>query len=128
MIKITLEQLINSSDALRNLSQKQLKARSAYTVAKLIKAADTEMTNFNDVRVDLVKKYAEKDENGELILDENQNIKVPPENIEKFNIELQELLKTTIEINANKISIDDLEDIQFTPTEMAQLDEFIEFE
>lgn len=128
MIEIKLEQLINSSEGLKGLSQKSLKARSAYAIAKILKAADAEMTNFNETRMDLIKKYGEKDENGELKTDENGNVHIPDEVLNTFSIELQELLGTKVEINANKIRMSDLENVEFTPSEMAQLDEFIDFE
>lgn len=128
MISITLEQLINSTDGLKGLSQKSLKARSAYAVSKIIKAADAEMTTFNETRMELIKKYGEKKEDGELNSDENGNVRIPPESLNDFNKELQELLKAPVEINANKIRMEDIGDVEFTPAEMAQLDEFIEFD
>jgi hypothetical protein len=41
---------------------------------------------------------------------------------------LKEVLDTPIEINANKIKMSDVENVEFTPAEMAQLEDFIEFE
>lgn len=128
MIDITLEQLINSTDGLKKLSEKSLKARSAYIVGKLLKAADAEMTDFNSARMDLIKKYGEKDESGELKSDENGNVRIPPESLVEFNKELKDLLDTKVSINANKIDIAELENIEFTPGEMTQLEEFIEFD
>jgi hypothetical protein len=128
MISITLEQLINSTDGLKGLSQKQLKARSAYAVSKILKAADAEMNTFNETRMELIKKYGEKDETGELKSDEQGNVHIIDEMLSTFNKELQELLNTTVDINANKIKIEDIGDVEFTPAEMAQLDDFIEFD
>ena len=128
MITSTLEQLLNSTDGLKGLSQKQLKARSAYAVSKILKAADAEMTTFNDTRMELIKKYGEKDENGELKRDEQDNVHIVDDMLPTFNKELQELLNTSVDINANKIRIEDIGDVEFTPAEMAQLDEFIEFD
>ena len=112
----------------KGLSQKQLKARSAYTIAKILKAADAEMETFNNSRVDLIKKYGEKKEDGELNTDENGNVRILPEALESFNTELKELLDTSVEINANKVKIEDLGDVEFTPAEIAQLDAFIDFD
>jgi hypothetical protein len=128
MISITLEQLVNSTEGLRELGQKTLKARPAYSVAKILKAAEAEMTSFNDTRMNLIKKYGEKKEDGELNTDENGNVRIAPESLADFNKELQELLDTQVEINANKIRIEDIGDVEFTPAEMAQLDDFIEFD
>ena len=128
MIKIKLEQLINSSEGLKGLGQKSLKARSAYAVAKILKAADAEMTTFNETRMELIKKYGEKDENDELKQDDNGNVRILPEGLADFNKELNELLQSEVEISANKIQMNDIGDVEFTPTEMAQLEEFIEFD
>ena len=128
MINVTLEQLLNSSEGLKGLSQKQLKARCAYTVGKLLKNIDGELTTFNEARMNLITKYGEKDENNELIKDEKDNVHILPENIALFNKELQELLNTSVELNNNKIKISDIDSIEFTPTEMSQLEPFIDLE
>lgn len=128
MIKVTLETLVNSTEGLKGLSQKQLKARSAYAVGKILKAADAEISSFNETRMELIRKYGEKDETGELKTDENGNVRIEPDDMQNFSNELRELLNTEVEISANKIKLDDIGDVEFTPAEMAQLEDFIEFD
>lgn len=128
MINIKLEQLVNSTDGLKGLAQKSLRARPALAVAKILKAADAEMTTFNETRLNLIKKYGDKDENGEVKQDEKGNVHIPNEALDDFTKELKELLDTQVEINANKIKMSDVENVEFTPAEMAQLEDFIEFE
>ena len=128
MIKVRLEDLVNATDGLKGLSQKQLKARCAYAVGKILKSADAEIQSFNETRMELIKKYGEKDENGELKTEENGNVRIPPEGLNDFSKELRELLDTEIEISANKIKMDDIGEVEFTPAEMAQLENFIEFD
>ena len=128
MMNVTLEQLINSSDAFKALSQRQLKARPAYSVGKILKAVDAEIQDFNEARMELIKKYGEKNENDELNTDEQGNVHIPPEVLDNFNNELRDLLDTSVELNVNKIKIADIEDIDFTPGEMAQMSDFIEFD
>ena len=78
--------------------------------------------------MNLIKKYGEKDETGELITDEKGNCKISPEVMNDFNTEFSELLNSDVEINANKINLELLEDVDFTPGEMANLEPFIEME
>lgn len=127
MINVKISDLLNGTEALKKLAETQLKAKLAWQVGRILKAADTEIQSFNDTRMDLIKKYGEKDENGELITDEKGNCKVMPDGIENFSNELNELINSEIEINANKISIDSLEDKEFTPAEMSQLEPFVDF-
>lgn len=128
MINIKMSDLLNSTETLQKLSQKELKARLALSIARLLKEAEREIQNFNEVRMNLIKKYGEKDENGELITDDNGNCKIVPDGVEVFSKELNEAISTEIEINANKLRIDDLDNLDFTPSDMAVLEPFIEEE
>lgn len=127
MITVKISNLLNSTEVLQKLSKTQLKAKTAWQVSKVLKLAEEEMQTFNDTRMEVLKKYAEKDENGELITDENNNCKIIPDKISEFNDELTELLENNIELNVNKINIEDLNDIDFTPAEMNSLEAFIDF-
>ena len=127
MIKVKLNDLLNGTDALQKLAGTQLKAKLAWQVGKLLKAADAEIQEFNETRRNLITKYGEKDESGELITDEKGNCRIENDNMTAFTDELNELINSEVEINANKISIESLEDKEFTPSEMAQLEIFIDF-
>lgn len=126
MIRVKISQLVDSTDILRKLSQKDFKAKLAWSIARLLKAAETEIQSFNDTRMSLINKYGQKDENGQLITDEKGNCQIEHECLTDFSNELNELLNTEIEINANKIDIALLEDLEFTPADMAQLEPYIE--
>lgn len=128
MITLKLEDLVNSTEALQKLSNTSLKARPAFTVSKMLKEAEKELANFNEVRMNLINKYGEKDEEGKLITDANDNCKITAEHINDFSNELQELVATTIEINANKLTLEDLGNADFTPSEIAALEPFVDIE
>ena len=128
MIKIKMSDLLNATETLQKLSQKELKARLALQISRLLKEGEREIQNFNEVRTNLINKYGEKDEKGELVTDENKNCKILNDQIEIFSKELNELVDMEIEINANKIKIADLENMNFTPTDMAVLEPFMELD
>ena len=127
MIKVKISELLNSTETLQKLSQKDFKAKLAWSISRLLKSAENEIQGFNDTRMNLIKKYGEKDENGELITDENGNCKIEAGTVNDFNKELNELLDAEVEINANKIDFDLLGDIEFTPSDMAMLEPFVDF-
>lgn len=128
MITITINDLLNSVETLQKIAQKDFKAKLAWSIARLLKSAETEIQSFNETRMNLIKKYGEKDENGELITDEKNNCKIKTEDVDTFTEELNELINTEVEINANKIDFNLLENIDFTPSDMTALEPFIEFE
>ena len=127
MIKLKLGELLNSVEVLQKLASKELKAKPAWQTSRILKAAEKEIQEFNDTRMKLINKYGEKDEQGELITDDNGNCKIIADDTIEFSNQLNELINTEIEINSNKINIEDIENIDFTPAEMAQLENFIEF-
>ena len=125
MINVTLKEIVESSDIMKKLAQKTLKGKTAYHIARLIREADKELTLFNETRANLIKKYGEKDENGELKIEENGNCILMPDKIENFYSELNDVLNNNIELNAEKLSIEELEELDFTPSEMLTLESFI---
>lgn len=127
MIKIKISELLNSVETLQKLSKQDFKAKLAWQISKLLKAAEVEIQSFNETRMNLIKKYGEKDENGELITDETGNCKIMEGGILDFSNQLTELVESEVEINGNKIKIDDLDNVNFTPAEMAQLEVLIDF-
>lgn len=128
MIKVKISELIDSISTLQKLAQKDFKAKLAWSIARLLKAAEAEIQSFNETRMDLIRKYGEKDDNGELITDEKGNCTLVKDKVQDFNTELNELLASEIEINANPINIEMLEDLDFTPADMSVLEPFVEFE
>lgn len=127
MINLKMSDIINGTEALQKLSNTQLKAKLAWSVSRILKMAEVELQQFNDTRMQLIIKYGQKDENGELITDEKGNCSIEKEHLVEFNSELNELLATEITINANKLNIEDLENINFTPSEITSIEAFIDF-
>ena len=128
MITVKLSDLVNSTETLQKLAQKDFKAKLAWSISRLLKAADAEIQNFNEARMELIKKYGEKDENGELISDENGNCKISPESSKDINTEIVDLINSDVEMKGNKLQLDLFEDTNFTPSDMAILEPFIEME
>lgn len=127
MIQVKISDLLNSTEALQKLAGTELKAKLAWQVGRILKAAEVEIQSFNETRMNLIKKYGEKDEKGELVTDEQGNCKIVEGDINEFSNELNDLINSEVEINGNKIKIDDLDKVDFTPAEMAQLEILIDF-
>lgn len=125
MINVKISDILNGTETLQKLAQKDFKAKLAWSIARLLKAAEGEIQNFNETRMNLIKKYGEKDEKDELITDDKGNCKIRPEVVNEFSNELNELIGAEVELNANKIDIGLLEDVEFTPAEMAVLEPFV---
>lgn len=125
MIKTTIEEILKSADVLNDLVARQLKAKTAYHVARLAREVNREAQLFEEERTKLVEKYAEKDENNKLKIGENGNISVAKENLENYVKEITELTKSEIELNVEPLELSDLGEEDFTAQQMENLMAFI---
>lgn len=126
MIKGKLRDVINSAEVMRTLSTQQLKGKVAFRVARLLRELEKEFTLFNEKRAELVREYGQKDENGELKTTENGDFMLEPERAQEFYNMMDELLNTDLSINAEKIAFEDIENVEFTPTQILSIENFIE--
>lgn len=126
MISVKLLDIIDASPILRKLAESTFSGAVAFKIARLIKACEAELQTFEESRHKIIEKYGEKDKNGELKIFDNQQIRVKEEYREICATSLNELLGTEIELNANKIPVESLEQIDITPNELIKIEAFIE--
>lgn len=127
MIKIKLQNLNQSIQTLskEDIFSISLEGKTSFKIARILKELENEYSIFQKSRQNLILKYGEKDENGNLITDDKGNFKIPKNNVNDFSRELDDLLETEIELNANYIDLDEIEDANFTIGQMMALNNFI---
>lgn len=126
MIKIKLNDVVNATKTFNKIMQQSFKGSLAFKIARLARELDTEMKTFNEERQKIIQKYGNKDENGELIVDENGNVKFDNTKLEEINQEFSSLLETELEINADKLPMDSIDNFEITPQEMLNIEVFFE--
>lgn len=120
-MKITLGRLKSSEQALVKLSTSTLPINLAYKVSKILKIVSAELTELEEHRKKLVEKYGQDNGEGSLL--------VSADNIENFINEINPLLEEEIDLPFEKIKSNALpNDLSFTPLEISQLEDFIDFE
>lgn len=128
MITMTLNDIFNAVPALREISSKEFPGSVTFKIARLIRELDKEIQLFDEERSKIANKYGEKDENGNLVIQEGGNIKILDNKIQDCNEELQALFNTQVEINANKLPVDIFDSIEMTPTQAMNLESIVDFE
>ena len=126
-MKLTNRKIVNDANLLGNLTHKQLPIKVSYAIAKNISKIEKELEIYNKERQKLIDKYCLKDEEGNLI-DENNQFKIDDGNLEAWNKDMNELLDIEIDINIHKFSKDDLfnSNCNITPAELMLIDYMIE--
>ena len=127
-MKLTNRKIINDVGLLLNLSNIQLPVRTSYVISRNIKKIEKELEIYNTERQKLLDKYAEKNEDGSLKVDENDQLKIPNENLKAWNKDINELLDIEIDIDIHKFNIKDLlnSNCEITANELILIDYMIE--
>lgn len=126
MIRVDLKTILNASETFNKIMQQSFNGSLAFKIARLARELNKEMETFNTERQKLLNKYCAKDENGELKVNEQGNVTILPEYINVFNEEFTTLLETEVEINADKLPMDRIDDFEITPQQMLDLEIFFE--
>ena len=126
MIKVNLNDIINATETLQKIMQQPFKGSLAFKIARLARELNKEMETFNEQRRKILEEYCIKDENGNLKQLENGNVQIIPEKINEFNNEFNSLLSTEVEINADKLPVDNIDAFEITPQEMLNIEVFFE--
>lgn len=124
--------LINVLNARRVIASKSqakgVNFKTSFKFMKFIKSTDEDEKFYNEKREELIKTFASKDENGELIIEDNQ-YKFTTENFDEVNKKLTELANTGVEIpEILKFSSEELEKMEFTIEEVSTIYDLIKEE
>lgn len=124
LINTTIREILSSVSFFNDLSQQKLRARTAFKVAKILRLLEAEIVNFETAKQAIFNKYGEKDDDGNFINKDNM-IVVKPELADDYNREATELLDTKIEIQAEPLTLEELEDTNFAPEDIRNIVNFI---
>lgn len=98
----------------RLLTAQNIPVRVSYRAAKFAKAVDRKIRDLEEMRIGLVKKYGEKDADG--------NYQVTDEHDAEFQKVFEEMLSEEFEVPDVKIKVDDLANAGLTMLDIANLD------
>lgn len=127
MINVKMSDILNASEMLTKISGYKVSGKYAFAIARLVREVEKEMQTFESIRMELIRKYADKDEDGELVVNDG-NVHLSEENIVLCNAELAESLGQNVELNANPLKYDWFDEIEITAGEAAALEPFMEVE
>lgn len=125
MIETSIKDIIGGKEVFKKLAEMPLNIKVAYNIARIIREIEKENKTFEETRQKLLFKYGEKDSAGQLIINQNNQITIIPDQIKNYNKEIQELLDEKIKLNVEPINLNDLGEIQITPAEIYQINMFI---
>lgn len=125
LIKVKMYNVMAAKDIFMRILSSNFTGRQAFILSRALKEIDKEIVDFNKAKDFILLKYAEKDEHDNAVTNDKNTVKIAEDKYNDVNNELQELLYTEIEINMEPIPLEWLDNLQFTPKEMIDLEPFI---
>ena len=121
--------VLNARSVITSKAQvKGVNFKTSFKFMKFLKATDEDEKFYNEKREELIKTFATKDENGKIVVENNQ-YKFTDENLAEINKQISELAATEVEIPETlKFSSEELEKMEFTIEEVSAMYEIIEEE
>lgn len=130
---ITYAELSGICPIIEKVMDKNLPISIGHKIQRNFKKLNEAFQEFEQSRSKLMEKYGERDDDNNLIVDNNQRVRII--NPSAFEKEFSELLDTEIEISLDTFAFKALEDMEMsgrydsiTPREQAALDIMIEEE
>ena len=115
------------NDTIQILLPLQLKMPLAYEVACIAREVRENDMMISTMRQEIIERYAKRDENGHVIVNsENGTVDVDEEKIPELNKELDNLFNKEIELESNKIKLNDIKDLDLTVGQIEALIPLIE--
>ena len=115
-------EIINVIDSINELMNEKLPTKASWNISKNLRKLDISFKTYIELENKLVKEYALKDDNGEVLLDEGNQPKFAPNNKEKYLKERQELLNCEDEFDFLTINLSDLNNINIKPSILFNLE------
>lgn len=120
-----ISQIIDLSPVISNIITKDMPFSLAYKFTKLLKLIETNEQFYNQKLRELLEKYAQKDENGEYIEQEDGILLIPETRIE-FHEKFNDLKNIEISDNLPTFTSKELECISISPRDLFALMPLIE--
>lgn len=111
---------------LEKLFKQDLPFKASYRIKKLVESLEREAVMFEKMRLDLLKKFAKVDANGELVKDENSNAMFEEGQKDAFQKAFTDMALTDVDIIWTPIPVDLLENANLSANEITIISELIQ--
>lgn len=122
-----LGNLIQARKALMAYADEKVSAKLAYKMMKFVKATSDDVAFYDEKIKEIIMKYAEKDEKGEIVNDDG-NIKLIKDSADACQKEINAVAEIDVDKPQVGFLLSELDELKLSATEMFVLDEFIKIE
>ena len=126
-MNVSVFDIVNANQVFTKILTNEFTGKQAFMIGRIMRSLNTETEEFKKTRENILRKYAEVDENGEMIVNEG-NVKIRDGEMENFQEEINGLLYAKLDLNITPIPVEWLDNIKLTPQETIVLEPFLNFD
>lgn len=126
---LTINEVIAAVGSYNKLNKEKFNLKTSYKLARLFDTLQKESERYETLTREAIIKYSKKDENGEPIINKNEqgeSVEIEPVNQIKLVQEMEELNNSEIEIEDYYFTFDDFGDLSISIDEIKGLLPFIQ--
>lgn len=122
-LRLKTDKIVGLYNTLNIFANEKIPFKSAVKIATNIEKLKIINEQFENKRTELIKEYGEKDENGEVIVMDDNRIKI--ENVEAFNSSFNKILQEEFDLELEELSMNDLEEIKVSANDIYSISEIL---
>lgn len=128
-MKLTINEVIAATSSYNKINKEKFTLKTSYKLARLFDSLQKESERYETLTREAILKYSKKDENGNPIVNRNEqgeSVEIEPLDQLKLMQEMEELNKDEIEIEDCYFTFEDFGDISISIEEIKGLLPFIQ--
>ena len=118
--------LIQIKDVFSPHYSEKLSVALSYKIYKLCNAIEQEEKFFNQKRQEIIDEFAQRDENGQIVVNDKGFVQFDADKAEEAHKMLNDLSSVDVDVPNVKFKIDELSEIKLSVMDMAVLEPLIE--
>lgn len=124
MITVQMSDVLGARSLFTKINSQNLPIKTAYKLTKIFDAIEKELNFYSSSLTKITDKFAMKDENGDFVI-EGDGIRINPEYMTECQEKINELNNLSLTLETPFLTLDELEHLEISLTEMKLLSKFI---
>lgn len=118
--------LMNAAKVFNQVAQTKISSKLAYKIMKLCKSVAVEEEFYNEKRNEIIREYAVRDENGQIVVSDDGMIGIIPDKLKEAEVAMVDLNNIEVDMPNIRFTLAELEELKLSVADMFVLDAFIE--
>lgn len=125
-MNLKISQVMEFHAVYSTLKEQEMPIKLAYRLNQIEEICEKKVVFYETKMRDIITRYSEKDNDGKpVFLEDNKSIKISPEHVQECTEKIQELAELDVDLPDIKFTLDQLDELKLSISEVKALMPFI---